>query len=423
MPFLKSIILVLFFFHIPLFSQSNLLLKNAIIHTGTGDVIKSGQIEIRNGIITKIDSNHLDSTGLRVIDIGYQHVYPGLIVPYSTVGLRELDAVRATLDYSETGELNPNVRSIIAYNTDSELIGTLRSNGILFAQTTPMSGLISGQSSVVALQGWNWEEAAYKTDIAIHMNWPIKFIGFGWWEDAGQPKKNEAREKELDVLETIFKDAYSYYQTKVHAITNLKLEAMRGLFDGSKKLFIYADNSKDIIESVLFSQRYGVKNIVIVGAHDSEKAISFLAQQKIPVVFTRTHTLPANTYNSVDQVYNLPTLFKKAGIVYCLSYIGDMEVMGTRNLAFTAGSTVNIDLNKEEALKSITLNTAKILGIDNTTGSIEIGKEANIVVSKGDILDVKSNEITLAYIKGIEINLGDKHKNLYKKYAERYNLK
>ncbi len=422
MRFYKILIIIYLFFQFPLFSQ-DFVIKNATIHTGTGRVITNGYIIVKAGIIVKVDSTILDTTALKVIDAHNQHLYPGLIVPYSTVGLRELDAVRATLDYNETGDLNPNVRSIVAYNTDSELIGTLRSNGILFAQTTPMGGLISGQSSVVKLQGWNWEDAAYKTDIGVHLNWPIKYIGFGWWEDAGQPKKNELRDKQLEEIDKIFYDSKVYFNDKNHEITNLKLESMIGFFDGSKKLFIYAEHSKDIVESVLFAQKHGVKNIVIVGANDSEKAIPFLAEQHIPVIFTRTHTLPANTYSPVDQIYNLPSLFNKAGILYCLSYIGDMEVMGTRNLPFTAGSTVNSELNKEEALKSITLNTAKILGIDQFTGSIEVGKEANIVISKGDILDVKTNNIEYAFIKGLEINLIDKHKTLYKKYNEKYNLK
>lgn len=389
---------------------------NTTVHVGNGEVIENGTVVFENGKIKSITKSKIDSTGKKVINGEGKHLYPGFIAPNSTVGLIELESVRGQRDIEEVGDLNPNVRTVIAFNNDSDIIPTLRKNGVLIAEIAPRGELLSGQSSVILLDGSNWEDAAYKTDIAVHLTWPSKHNNHNWWEDEPNAKANEKYEKQLIKLDKIFNDAKIYAKSQNHETKNLKLEAMKGLYDGTKKLLIYASNTDQIIAAHKFCENLGIKNLVIIGALNAEDAIPYLAKYKIPVIFTRVHSLPFQTNSSINQAYSMPLKFKNAGILYGLCYEGDMEAMGTRNLPFTAGTTVAYGLSKEEALSSITLNTAKILGIDQTCGSIEIGKDATLFLSEGDALDIMSNQITLAWIKGKKQSLRSKQDDLYDKY-------
>lgn len=172
----------------PALPQSQpIVLRGGTAHIGNGQVIENSIIRFENGKITFVGTSgeFIPDDNTKIIDAAGKHIYPGLIAANTTIGLSEIEAVRATLDFNETGELNPNVRSIIAYNTDSKIIPTIRSNGVLLAQITPRGGRISGTSSIVELDAWNWEDAAYKTDIGIHLNWPSKFSQTGWWAEPG----------------------------------------------------------------------------------------------------------------------------------------------------------------------------------------------------------------------------------------------
>lgn len=154
------------------------------LHLGNGQVYNNASIRFDKGIITAIDTSHATKDFPDHVIILAKHVYPGLIAPNTTIGLNEIDAIRSTRDYNEVGENNANIRSIIAYNTDSKVTPTIRSNGILLAQITPTGGSISGNSSIVQLDAWNWEEAAVKTDDALHMNWPRMHV-----QKAGGPNR------------------------------------------------------------------------------------------------------------------------------------------------------------------------------------------------------------------------------------------
>lgn len=393
------------------------ILWNVAVHTGKGNVLYNATLILEKEKIKQIITDKFDTTGRKVIDLTGQHLYPGIIAPYSTLGLTELESVRGQRDYEEVGEINPNVRTIVAYNTDSDIIPTLVQNGVLMAQIAPRGELMPGQSSVVTLQGNNWEEAAYKTDIGIHLTWPSKYIGYIWWDDL-PAKVNEKYEQQVASLKKHIEDAYTYSKTTKPLSVNLKLEAMRGLFDSTKILFVSATFSSQITEAVHLLQKLHVKRIVIVGALDGEEALPLLSEHKIPVIFTRVHSLPAHTQSSITQAYQMPKKLYDSNILYALSYDGDLDAMGARNLPFTAGTTAAYGLSQEQALASITLNTAKILGIDHSCGSIEVGKDATLFVSKGDALDILGSKLTHAYIKGVKQDLSTKQDKLYHKYKK-----
>ena len=360
----------------------------------------------------------IDVAGYKEIDIHGQHVYPGFILPNSQVGIEEVSSIRAMDDYAEVGEMKPNVRSLVAYNTDSKIPPTLRYNGVLIVETTPTGGRISGTSSVMNMDGWNWEDAALKEDIGVHLNWPNRMsrrFDFATFSSKREPnKKYDEQVKELDAF---FLDALSYAGLS-NKERNLKLEAMGGLFSGEKTLFIHAGGAKEIVESVKFAQGHGVKKVVILSGDEALDAATFLAENKIPVILPPTHQLPDNTDIDVYEPFKMPYLLTKAGVTVALSHEGMLA--NARNLAFYAGSAAAYGLSKEEAIQLVTLNAAKALGIDAIVGSLEEGKHATLFVSKGDALDMMSNDLSYAFINGKQIVLDNAQQALYHRYEEKY---
>jgi len=405
-----------------------LFITNAVIHVGNGQVIEKGTIKVNNGKIEQVGQNiAIPADDVKVFDAKGKHVYPGLILASSQLGLSEVPTVRATVDASEIGDLNPNVRSIVAYNTDSKVINTLRSNGILLAGVYPDGSLLTGSSSVVQLDAWNWEDAAYATDNGIYLNMPSLltrrggrggFGGFGQQQPQGDPIKRAL--DQLEVVKVFLREAKAYAEAPTHTTTNLKLEAVKGLFTKKQKLFITCNIVKEMLVAVDFVKEFGF-DVVIVGGSDSYLIADLLKQYNIPVILGQMHSLPTMVDDDVDQPYKTPAILQKAGVLFAIS--DDDANTRSRNLPFNAGTAAAYGLSKEEALSAITLNAAKILGVADKTGSIEVGKDANIVISEGDILDMKSSIITHAFIQGRTVDLTDKHKQLAERYKYKYGIK
>ncbi|MEO5563325.1 MAG: amidohydrolase family protein [Chitinophagaceae bacterium] len=407
-------------------------IKNATIHVGNGTVIKNGVIKIKDSKIEQVGTDiPVPADDVSVIDAKGKDVYPGLILPTSNLGLIEISAVRATNDSRELGEMNPNIRSIIAYNTDSKVINTLRSNGILLANIVPDGSLIAGSSSVVQLDAWNWEDAAYKTDEGMHLYMPSllprpaggRFGGGGGpGGPNAQPPTDPVKEglDKIDGLKGFFREAKAYLGMTTHEETNLKFASVKGLFDKTQKLYIHANTVKQILVSLDFVKEFGF-DVVIVGGSDSWQVADLLKQNNVSVILSQPHSLPTLEDDDVDQPYKTAAMLQKAGVLFSISD-DDGQTRG-RNLAFNAGTAVAYGLTKEQALQAITLNAAKILGVSDKTGTIEAGKDANIVISDGDILDMRSSVITDAFIQGRKIDLTDKQKQLNDKYNKKYNLK
>ncbi|GEO09762.1 amidohydrolase family protein [Segetibacter aerophilus] len=407
-------------------NKEHFIITNATVHIGNGQVIENGSVEINNGKIVKV-STGTTAASARVMNASGKHVYPGLILPVTDLGLKEIGSgVRGSNDFLEIGDLNPNVRSIVAYNTDSKFINVLKANGILLAGVTPEGGTITGSSSVVQLDGWNWEDAAYKMDNAIHLNMPNLVIRAPRRRvnpTTPQPSAADQLKEALQKVEEVkgfFKDAKMYSQETNHKETNLKLEAVKGLFNGSQKLFVHANQVKQMLVAIDFAKDFGF-NVVIVGGNESYLIADLLKQNNIPVILNNEHRLPETEDEDVDQPYKTPAALQKAGVLFALNDVN--EETRYRNLSFNAGTAAAYGLTKEQALQAITLNSAKILGVDKTTGSLEEGKDANIVISDGDILDMKSSIITSAFIQGRPVSLDNKQKQLYERYKYKYSLK
>ena len=395
-----------------------IVLTGGIAHIGNGQVLENAAIGMENGKITFVKpmgSVKLNPEETDIIDITGKHVYPGFISPNNTLGLTEIDAVRATNDYAETGAFNPEVRALTSFNTDSKISPTVRSNGVLITQATPRSGRICGTSSVMHLDGWNWEDAVLRADDGVHVNWPNRFQHTGWWAEPGPTKPNENYGKQVDELRAFLTRAKAYSENP-NAEFNQKMAACIGLFDGSQNLYLHVDDAKGIMESVLFAESIGAKKPVVVGANEAWLVADFLSTKNIPVVLERTHSLPSDSDTDIDQPFKTAKTLFDNKILFCFSYAGDMEAMGSRNLPFSAGTAVAYGLKYEEAVKALTLNTAKILGVDASCGTLESGKDATLFVSSGDALDMMTNDVIYAWIAGRIVDLDNPQKYLYRKF-------
>lgn len=391
-----------------------IIFQEATIHTGTGEVLENASLLVVDGKIVEVGKVTQAFKNAEVINLKGKHIYPGFIAPATTIGLDEIEAVRATRDFRETGEINPNVRAIIGYNTDSRVTPTIRSNGILLAQISPRGGLFGGTSSVVQLDAWNWEDAAYKMDDGVHLYWPRMRFREGWWAPPIEEQKKRSAEN-LGKIEEAMLSARSYFELKQEGkVTqvDLRWEALAPVLAKEKPIFIHAHDEKQIMSAVAFANRHEVK-MILVGGRDAWRVTELLKENEIAVILDQVHSLPATDDDDIDIIYRQPKMLQVAGILYCL---GMRDFWNTRNLPFQAGTAAAYGLTPEEALATITLNTAKILGIDDRTGSIEVGKDANLIVSSGDALDMRTSNIEMAFIQGRKVNLANRQKDLVEKF-------
>lgn len=400
-----------------------MFIKNATIHVGNGQVLYNKTIRINNGKIEKIETDlPIPADEVKVYDASGKQVYPGIILMDSRLGLQEIGAnVFGSNDYRELGDLNPNVRSIVAYNATSAIINTLRSNGILLAQIVPQGSLVTGSSSVVQLDAWSWEDALYQADEGIHFDMPslLKRPSFGNRSSDADPFKN-AMER-INMVKEFFKEAKVYFEQKNKpAVTNLKFEAVKGLFTKQQRFYIHCNLVSEMLLSIDFVKEFNFE-VTVVGASESFQIAPLLKQQGVSVLLTQIHQLPATDDDDVDQPFKTAAALQKAGVSYAITD-DDGQNRG-RNIIFTAGTAAAYGLTKEEALQAITLSPAKLLGISKRTGSIEVGKDANILIVEGDLLDMRSSNVLKAFIQGREINLDNKQRQLKEKYKTKYGIK
>jgi imidazolonepropionase-like amidohydrolase len=390
----------------------------ATAHIGNTEVIENSVVVFEDGKITYVGTDKSQAKG-QEIDANGKHVYPGFIAPNATLGLVEIDAVAATDDEDELGKMLPHVRSLIAYNAESKIVESMRPNGVLMGQITPQGGRISGTSSVVQFDAWNWEDAVIKENDAIHMNWPRGFSRSGNWSDADRVwEKNKDYNSEIDEVIAYFNNANAYVPGSKD--TDLEFEAMAGLFDGSKALFIHVEGEKEIRDVISFKTKMNLDRVTIVGGYHAHKVAKDLAANNVSVLVQRTHLNPNFEDDDYDLPYKLPKLLSDAGVLVALEGSGRMERMNSRNLPFYAGTAAAFGVDKEMAVQMITLNTAKILGMEDRIGSLEAGKEATLFISEGDALDMKGNILSKVYIQGRDVSLETHQTELYDRYSNKY---
>ena len=424
MKYINLIIIVVFIGQFSAQENQSILLLNGYLHIGNGEVIESGLVGIKNGKIDLV-RNSLAYTYNKedwdtIIDLQGQHIYPAFIAPNSTLGLTEIDAVRATRDFDEVGQYNPHIRSQIAFNVESKVISTVRTNGVLLAQATPRGGDISGTSSIMALDGWNWEDATILKDDGIHLNWPISAGQSGASNEVNTAKNKENYSKEKQAIFQFFEMSLKYASFSEKDQNDVRLNAMIDCFKGNKRVYIHADELQQLQDAIDFSIHFDLPFPVIVGGYDSHLVTRKLKDANIPVMLVRTHSLPQNEEDAVDFPYHLPAMLQEAEVKFCLQNEGAMETMNARNLPFQAGTAMAYGLTEEQAIRSISLSTCEIVGIDRDFGSIEEGKSATLFVSQGNALDMRTNQVNVAIIRGLFMPTRNFQQELYEKYTRKY---
>ncbi|MXV37406.1 amidohydrolase family protein [Flavobacteriaceae bacterium Ap0902] len=389
-----------------------IVIQGATIHTGTGEVLNNANLIFKDGIITGFGKEI--PANAEIINAVGKHVYPGFILVNNTLGLVEIAATNATVDFKEANNFTPEVRTLIAFNTDSHIIPTIRTNGVLLTQPVMKQGILTGTSSVMNLDAWNWEDAVVAKDNGLHLFWPRD-------RDYIDPKREkeakEQREKNIRKINNLFKRAKAY---KNPEIKDFKLESIAPIFTGNKKLYIQIPGADEGLEVLSFIDQLEIPEVVWIGGSSLLPILDHIKNADIPLIIHRPHSLPHDASSSPNLSYEFAKLVHDKGILYGLDYSGDMEYHGGRNLPFVAGTTVAYGIDKEVAIQSISYNLAKILGIDKKYGSLEKGKSATLFISEGDALDALSNEVTHAFIDGRKIDLNNQQKELYNRYKEKY---
>jgi imidazolonepropionase-like amidohydrolase len=399
-------------------------LVGGTIHPVTAPEIHNGTILFENGKITGMGTDVALPSGTEKIDVSGKHLYPGLINANSTLGLTEIEAVRATSDYAETGEINPNVRSEIALNPESELIPTTRANGVVIANVMPQGGLISGRSAAIVLDGWTQEDLVLKAPIGLVVNWPRMTVLHDPWITQSEGDQKKERDRQLKELRDAFSDARAYMVAKraeesngvPYHPTDLRWEALIPVLERKIPVLVSANEVQQIEAAVQWAKDENVR-LVIVSGRDSWRVAELLKTNNVPVIVGPVLDVPARSWEAYDNAFTVPAKLCAAGVEFAIS--GEGEAFGERNTPYHAAMAAAYGLPKNEALKAITIYSAKILGIDQQAGSLETGKDATIIVTTGDPLEIETN-VQMEFIQGKKIDLRSRHTILYEKYKEKF---
>ncbi|MCO6456106.1 MAG: amidohydrolase family protein [Pirellulaceae bacterium] len=396
-------------------------LVGGTVHPISGPAIERGTVLFDQGRIVAVGRNVALPAGTETIDVTGKHVYPGLFDPYTHLGLVEINAVRATVDQSETGRINPNARAQVAVNPDSELIPVARSGGVLLALTAPTGGLISGTSTVLQLDGWTWEDLTLRAAAGMHVAWPRMTPVSDWWVEQSPAEQIANRDQALDELRTAFESARAYQaarQADPSRPVDARWEALLPVLNRGLPLIVAADDLPQIQAAVSFAQREKVR-LIILGGYDAPRCAPLLKKHDVPVIVAGVYRLPQRRDDDYDSAYTLPARLHAAGIPFCISVSGRFGASDVRNLPYHAATAAAHGLPQDEALRSITFSPAQILGVAERVGSLEPNKDATLIVTTGNPLETETR-VEAAYIQGRQVDLSDRHKRLYRKYQEKY---
>ncbi len=405
--------------------RTPIALTGGTIYTVSGDVIEGGTIVFDKGKITAIGRNVRIPDNAERIDVSGKQIYPGLVDAFSNMGMSEIGSVRGTLDMSETGTINPNVRAEVTFHPESELIPVARSGGVTIAVSTPLGGTITGTSAAMMLDGWTWEDATLKAPVGLVVLWPSMVYVESPYRRQSKEEWLKERNERLQELSEAFANARAYIKGKDSETTkgipahdsDVRWESLRPVLNREIPVIVAASELTEIQSAIAWAEKEQVE-VVIAGGRDAWRVAEILKSKDIPVLLTNIHSGPPRRWEPYDLVFSLPEKLRAAGVRFCIS--GDYDASNARNLPHHAATAAAYGLPADEALKAITLYPAQILRLDDAVGSLEVGKDATLIVSSGDILDL-SSRVERVFIQGKKIDLRDKHKQLYNKYKEKYN--
>ena len=393
-------------------------LVHATVHPVSGPSIEDGYVLFDRGRIVEVGRGAPPGAA-RATDATGKHVYPGWIAPFTNLGLTEIGAVRASRDEDEVGELAAEVRAAVAVNPDSTLIPVARSNGILSFAAFPRGGLVPGRASVLSVEGWTWEEMAVEPDAGLVVEWPAPRPPDTPYQEGDEAKAMEGIRKSRERLDQAFAEAQAYAAARAadgKTPVDVRFEAMRPALEGKRPVFLLAHDYDQIAAALAFAARWKLKP-VIVGGQDSWLLLDELKARDAAVIVESIHRFPKRSDSDFDECYKLPARLEAAGVRWCLA-TGEWS-SNERNLPYAAGRAVAYGLPRDAAIRAITLCAARVLGVDGRLGSLEPGKDATLLVTDGDPLEIPTR-VLAAYVQGKQIDLSNKQLRLYEKYREKY---
>ena len=398
-------------------------LVGGTVHTVSGETIARATVLFDRGRIVAIGAAPEIPAQCERIDVTGKEIYPGLVDAFTHLGLMEIDAVRATLDMTEVGDITPNVSAQIAINPESELFPVTRSNGVLLALVAPSGHLIGGTSAVIQLDGWTSQDMTLRAPIALHIEWPPMALDrSGATPDSTLKHQAETRDKTLASLRDAFESARAYQRAKAARGDKVPLhpndqrwEAMIPVLEGKMPVIVHANEIHQIEAAVAFADEEKFR-MILFGGYDAPSCADLLLRYHIPVIVAEVHRLPLRRADAYDDPFTVPERLRKAGVEYCIA--NGERTWNERNLPYQAAMAVAYGLPESEALKAVSLYPARVLGIADRVGSIEVGKDATLIVTDGDLLE-NSTHVERAYIQGRQIDLSDKQKTLYTKYKQK----
>ena len=411
-----------------------ILIRNATVHDGDGGVIDDGDVLFDRGTITRV-TEHIDAPeNATVIDGAGRHVYPGLIDAYTNIGLREITAVDVTIDDHERGRDNPNVRSWLAFNPDSELIPVGRAGGVLAAHVVPDGPFWKGQSAVMMLDGWSAEEMLVRGPAGLCIDWESMVPRVDRHGVNGSPNssadRNHAKqraEKANERFDEFIKrlDEAARYDRATHSNpstpTDLRLASLVPYTRNQGKIFVWANRWEAIVSAVEVLAARGMQ-IVICGGADSGRCAERLRDREVPVIITATHRLPRRRHDAYDDAYTLPARLHDAGVRFAIAGEGAGYPGGAsnlRNLPHHAATAVAHGLPAEAAVAAMTGAAAGILGVDDSIGVLRKDHSATLIMTDGDLLESTTRVID-AYVHGRRVDLDNRHRQLHRKYRTKY---
>jgi imidazolonepropionase-like amidohydrolase len=408
-------------------------ITHAKIFTLAGTPIEDGTVVIRDGKIAAVGANVEVPAGAQVIDARGLQVYPGLFDPITQMGLREIGAVSATVDSTETGSFNPDVVAATAVSPSSEHIPVTRASGITEVLAVPGSGgfdsggsrgVLGGQASAIHLSGWTIEEMLLKKSAAMVLNWPrieTRTFDFETFTRKEKPFSEAKQEYDKQVTElTEWLDRARHYSQVMEKSSaakferDLKLEALVPVIRGELPLLIFADRAREIRNAVEYCEKQNLR-MILAGGDEAYKVKDLLRSKGIPVILRPTLSLPVDEDDPYDRLLSQPAELAAAEVKFAF---GSFDNSFARRLGQNAANAVAYGLPYDEALRAVTVYPAQIFGLGNQIGTLETGKIANIIVTNGDPLEV-TTDVRYLFIRGQLTSTNNRHKSLYEKYLNR----
>lgn len=417
----SSLLFLVFFFnyanslagHTPAPPQAEpIAITGGTIHTVTQSVIEQGTVLFKDGIIIAVGTQVDIPDNALIIDATGKHIYPGMIHGRSTVGLMEVARIGVSTDLEEIGLINPNIRAQSAFHPASAHLPVAAVHGVTTVVPTPRGGLIAGMPVAMMTDGWTWEEMTIREGLGLAIYWP------------SHRNKNEYEER-VKQLQDAFDNARRYKKARnaleagqagAHHPFDIRWEAMLPVLRQEIPVFITVNDLKQIKAAIAWTEKEDLKPI-LVGGRDIGLAANLIAAKGIPVMLSGVISGPSRQWEGYDEGYKTPLYLYEAGVDFCIA--GDAGAASAYRLSHHAAAAVAFGLPEKQGLKAITINAAQILGIDDMLGSIEVGKDATLIISSGNLLEIKSETVQV-FIRGRKIDMTDKHLHLYEHYLEKH---